>query len=107
MTDKPSRNEDEYFATEEREKVQKIREAARKAALSEERKSHFMKCPKDGADLNTEEFHGVQIDRCPDCNGIWLDAGEIDAVVAHEDKGLISRVFGDVMTSFRGKSKKQ
>ena len=107
MTDKPSKNEDEYFATQEREKLGKIRAAAEKAAKAQERKTHYMKCPKCGADLQTEGFHGVQIDRCPECHGLWLDAGEIDAVVAHEDKGLIGRVFDDVMTSFRGKSKKQ
>lgn len=107
MTDKPSRNEDEYFATQERERLAKLRAETEKAAKANERKSHYMKCPKDGADLTTEEFHGIQIDRCPDCNGIWLDAGEIDTVTSHEDKGLLGRVFGDVMTSFRGKSKKQ
>ncbi|MEP7324380.1 MAG: zf-TFIIB domain-containing protein [Gemmatimonadota bacterium] len=105
MTDKPSRNEEEYFATQEREKLAKTREEARRAALSAERKSHFMKCPKCGADLVTEDLHGVQIDRCPECHGIWLDPGEIDAVAAHEDKGIISRVFGDVLASFRAKSK--
>lgn len=105
MTDKPSRNEEEYFASQEREKLEKHREAARRAALSAERKSHFMKCPKCGADLQTEDLHGVQVDRCPEDNGIWLDAGEIDAVSAHEDPGLITRVFGDVLSSFRGKSK--
>ena len=78
MTDKPSRNEEEYFATQERENLAKVREAARKSAMSEERKSHYMKCPKCGADLKTEDFHGVQIDRCPECHGLWLDAGEID-----------------------------
>ena len=105
MTDKPSRNEEEYFAAQEREKLEKQRETARRAALSAERKSHFMKCPKCGADLKTEHLHGVQVDRCPEDNGIWLDAGEIDAVSAHEDQGLIGRVFGDVLSSFRGKSK--
>ena len=105
MTDKPSKNEEEYFATQEREKLTKVREEARRAALSTERKSHFMKCPKCGADLVTEDLHGVQVDRCPEDNGIWLDAGEIDAVSAHQDQGLIGRVFGDVLSSFRGKSK--
>jgi Zn-finger nucleic acid-binding protein len=106
MTDKPSRNEDEYFARQERETLDKSREQIRLAALQEERRSHYMKCPKDGADLATESFHGVQLERCPECNGLWLDAGEIDAVVAHEDKGIIGRVFGDVMATFRRKDKK-
>ena len=103
MTDKPSRNEDEYFAREEREKLEKQRAAALKAAQETERKTHYMKCPKCGHDLKTEEFHGIQIDRCPSCHGVWLDAGEMDQVMAHEDKGLLGRVFGDVMSTFRGK----
>ena len=105
MTDKPSRNEEEYFATQEREKLTRQRADAALAAAAAERKSHFMKCPKDGHDLTTEAFHGIQIDRCHNCNGIWLDAGEIDAVIAHEDKGLLGRVFGDVITTFKGKKK--
>jgi uncharacterized protein len=103
MTDKPSRNEEEYFATQEREKLTRQRADAAKAAEAAERKSHYMKCPKDGHDLKTETFHGIQIDRCPNCNGVWFDAGEVDTIVAHEDKGLLGRVFGDVMTTLRGK----
>jgi Zn-finger nucleic acid-binding protein len=60
-----------------------------------------MKCPKCGAGLISETFHGVQIERCSECHGIWLDAGEIDLVVAHEDKGLLSRVFGDMLGSLK------
>ncbi len=105
MTDKPSRNEDAYFAREEREKLERQRTTARHAALATERKSHFMKCPKCGADLHTETFHGIQIERCPDDNGVWLDAGELEAVSAHEDHSLLGRIVGDVMSTFRGKSK--
>ena len=101
MTEKPSRNEEEYFAQQERELMEKQREQARKAATEAERKTHFMKCPKCGADLVTEDFHGVQIDRCPECHGIWLDAGELDQVVAHEHKGVLGRFFGDFVASFR------
>lgn len=107
MTDKPSRNEDEYFAREEREKMDSHREAARKSADAAERRTHYMKCPKCGADLRTEEFHGIQIERCPEDNGVWLDAGELDTIAAHEDKGILGRVFGDVMATFRSKSEKK
>ncbi len=103
MTDKPSRNEDEYFARMEREKLERQRAEAAKAAQASERKSHYMKCPKCGQDLKTEGFHGIQIDRCPDCNGIWFDAGEVDTIMAHEDKGLLGRVLGDVMSTLKGK----
>jgi uncharacterized protein len=105
MTDKPSRNEDEYFAREEREKLERQRQQALKLAQETERKSHYMKCPKDGHDLITESFHGVQVDRCNHCNGIWFDGGEVDTIMAHEDKGLLGRVLGDVLTTFKGKKK--
>jgi Zn-finger nucleic acid-binding protein len=101
MTDKPSRNEDEYFAREEREKIARQREEARRQTTVEERRSHFMRCPKCGGNLLTETFHGVPIDRCTDCHGIWLDADEIDAVVAHEDNWLQRRVYEDCDSSLR------
>lgn len=100
-TDKPSRNEDEYFAKEEHERLAKLRakEAAERAAA--ERKSHYLRCPKCGATLHTEMFHGVQVDRCPEDGGIWFDAGEIDQLMKHDDPGLLRRVFGDVAGSLR------
>ena len=35
-------------------------------------------CPADGATLAKEIAHGTIIDRCPACQGVWLDAGELD-----------------------------
>ena len=77
--EKPSRNEDEYFA---QQNAELLRQAAREdaaAAAEAERKTHYMKCPKDGYDLDTSEYHGVQIETCPHCGGMWLDAGELEA----------------------------
>ena len=69
-------------------KLDQHRETARRAALSTERKTHFMKCPKGGADLSRPRTCTGSRSSCPDDNGIWLDAGQLDAV-AHEDQGLI------------------
>lgn len=104
-TDKPSRNEDEYFLKLDAERIERKKAEQAKLNQNEERKSHHMRCPKCGGHLVTEEFHRIQIDRCPDCSGIWLDNGEIDAVMAHEDKGLLSRALGDFMGSLKGKNK--
>jgi hypothetical protein len=35
-------------------------------------------CPADNATLTKEIAHGVIIDRCPMCRGVWLDAGEME-----------------------------
>ena len=100
-SDKPSRNEEEYFAREDAELLRKQRERAHAAAVEAERKTHYMKCPKDGYDLASTEYHGVQIETCPHCGGIWLDADEI-AAVAHEDHtSVISRVLSDALSTFR------
>lgn len=102
---KPSRNEEEYFAKLEAERLERKKAEQAKLADNAERKSHYMRCPKCGGHLVTEEFHRVQIDRCSDCHGVWLDQGEIDAIMAHEDKGLLSRALGEFMGSLKGKKK--
>lgn len=101
MSEKPSRNEDEYFAREDAERLRKLREQQTSEQQARERRSHHMKCPKCGADLRTEEFHGVPIDRCPECHGIWLDPGEIEQLMAQEDPGVFRRVMSDVAASIR------
>jgi uncharacterized protein with PIN domain len=96
MPDKPSRNEDEYFAKQSAELIKARKERAQGEAEVAQRRSHFMKCPKCGADLTTEDYHGVQIDRCPECNGMWLDAGEGEELLAREDAGVIN-IFKSIM----------
>jgi Zn-finger nucleic acid-binding protein len=99
-SDKPSRNEDEYFAREDAELLRKQRDRAQAAATEAERKSHYMKCPKDGYDLTSSEYHGVQIETCPHCGGMWLDAGELETV-SHEDRpNVLTRVLSDALSTF-------
>jgi Zn-finger nucleic acid-binding protein len=105
--EKPSRNEDEYFAQQNAELLRKQREKMEAAALEAERKSHYMKCPKDGHDLASSEYHGVQIETCPHCGGMWLDAGELE-VVAHEERpALMTRVLSEALSAFRGSDRKR
>ncbi len=37
-------------------------------------------CPVDGSTLLKEHNNEILIDRCPTCKGVWLDAGEIEAI---------------------------
>ena len=100
---KPSRNEEEYFAKLEAERIERKRAEQSKLNESAERKSHYMRCPKCGGHLATEEFHRIQVDRCPDCHGLWLDAGEIDLLIKQDEKGMLSKALGEFMGSLRGK----
>ena len=51
-----------------------------------------MKCPvcKD-VTLLMSERQGVEIDYCPECRGIWLDRGELDKLIAGEEKAYADR----------------
>jgi uncharacterized protein len=105
-TDKPSRNEDEYFVKQEAELLRTQRAQAEAALRDAERKSHLMKCPKDGYDLASSLYHGVQIETCPHCGGMWLDAGEVEAVSHEERPGLLTRVLSDAFSSLSHSRKK-
>ena len=42
-----------------------------------------MHCPREGTELVVErEYHGIEVDRCPSCNGRWLDHQELDQLEA-------------------------
>lgn len=107
MTEKPSQNEDEYFARQNAELVNKQRDELARKNAEAERRTHLMKCPKDGYDLATSTHHGVSIDVCSHCGGMWLDAGELEQLASHEDRpGLLGRVIGDVLTTLRRRETK-
>ena len=77
---KPSRNEDEYFVKQDADAIKEYRARLDAERQGAERKSHYMKCPKCGGDLQETRMGSVAVDTCPDCHGMWLDAGELDLV---------------------------
>jgi uncharacterized protein len=103
----PSRNEDEYFAKQDAELIKEMRAKLDRERLETERKAHYMKCPKDGADLK-EETHGpVKVDVCPECKGMWLDSGEMELMQRVQKAGGQS-LFKGILDLFpsRGTSRK-
>jgi Zn-finger nucleic acid-binding protein len=38
-------------------------------------------CPDCGAEMKETRMHGVDLDLCPECNGIWLDHGELKEIL--------------------------
>jgi hypothetical protein len=89
---KPSEQEEEYFTKKEFERKKKIEEEKHQK-LAEEEKSrlkelHYMRCPKCGMELIEINYKGIKIDECSECEGIWLDAGELETVSRLEKSGL-------------------
>ncbi len=94
---KPSEKEEEYFARLEFEKKKKIEEEKHKQLAEQEKKRlrdlHHMRCPKCGMELIEIDYKNIKVDKCSECDGIWLDAGELEAVSKLEKSGL-DKLFG-------------
>ena len=92
MTMKPSEKEEEFFARQEFEKKKKLEEEKQKQFAADHKKNakdlHFMKCPKCGMDLVEIDYKKLKIDKCSSCEGVWLDAGELDMVAKMDKVGM-------------------
>jgi len=92
MVVKPSEKEEEYFARMEFERKKKLEEEKhQKLAVGEKQKLkelHYMKCPKCGMELIEIDYKNIKIDKCSECEGVWLDAGELGAVSRLKKTGL-------------------
>ena len=97
MTRKATESEEEYFARVEFERKKKAEQERQVRLAAEEKKRlrdlHHMKCPKCGMELIEIDYKHIRIDKCSACDGVWLDAGELDAVQTME-KSLLGRIFG-------------
>ena len=54
--------------------------ASRTPIPTTERRRRIASCPVCHRALLGERVEGIDIDRCIDCDGVWLDPGEYDAV---------------------------
>lgn len=95
------RQEDEYFARQDAEKLAKLRGAehakAEADALVARRELHWHKCGKCGGQMTTHAFRGVEVEVCDECGATLLDRGELETLAGTDDtgfvKGLLS-IFG-------------
>ena len=83
--------EDEYFVKKERELLARLKAKQEGEAKSAAQKACYMKCPKCGEPLKERSFQKIQIDQCTGCNGIWLDAGELEEVAEKENSGWLGK----------------
>ncbi|HWL40512.1 MAG TPA: zf-TFIIB domain-containing protein [Gemmatimonadaceae bacterium] len=95
IDEKPSRNEDEYFARQNADLIKEMR--ARLDAERKTEKKQTLKCPRDGSDLEETEADNVKVDTCPRCKGVWLDAGELDQLrLVNRGRGVTGGVLGSL-----------
>lgn len=96
MPVKPSEKEEEYFLRLEFEERKK-KEEEKIAQLNREEKEklkelHYMHCPKCGQKLIEIDYKGIEVDKCSHCEGVWLDAGELEQV-SQLEKTKLDKLF--------------
>ena len=98
IDEKPSRNEDEYFARQNADLIKEMRaklDAERRK--TEQQQAKKLTCPRDGTQLVETESEHVKIDSCPKCKGVWLDAGELEQLrLVNRGKGVTGGVLGSL-----------
>lgn len=88
MPGKPPSQEDAFFAQQEAERRKAQARAQAERTQSEEQEAqkqlHWMRCPKCGGELTEIGYRDQRVDRCGNCGGVWLDAGELEALALKE-----------------------
>jgi len=77
LHDKGRGDEEQYIERQERERLARLRASGGIGTAA---------CPRDGDRLVTRKEHGVSIDVCPSCRGIWLDNGELETILRNESE---------------------
>lgn len=101
-----SEKEEEYFLRQEMERLKAIREEHARRIAAEEREKlrelHFMRCAKCGQKMETTTLTEVEVEVCPECGGIYLDAGELDKLMEESRRkpfanalAMARRIFGE------------
>ncbi|HKI73405.1 MAG TPA: zf-TFIIB domain-containing protein [Pseudomonadales bacterium] len=57
-------------------------------------------CPIDGETMKKEIAHMIVIDRCPKCQGVWLDAGELERIKGGVETKAIMAMAGGFTVPF-------
>lgn len=85
-------NEDSYFAAKEFALIEEIKtefhntEAAR-------REAQMMRCPKCSGQFAKYKFMGFILDRCENCEGIWLNKGDLAGILRQQARGPLGVFF--------------
>jgi Zn-finger nucleic acid-binding protein len=48
-----------------------------------------MNCPKCDSTMVAVTYRSLQIDRCPDCQGVWLDKSELESIIEKKLASLL------------------
>ena len=100
-------NEDNYFAAKEYKLIEGMKGEFQKVEAAR-REGRIVNCPKCTGRLERYSFMGFVLDRCDSCEGIWLDKGELKAILRKTARGplgsLLDRCFAKDETAKRSET---
>lgn len=76
--------EEEYFRRRDKESLDKLRAALAEQSGASGGTAATMDCPRCGGKLHPKTYDKVTVDQCDRCEGIWLDAGELEQIAGEE-----------------------
>ena len=89
--------EEEYFRRKEQEALEKMRAERAREEQAAQAEAARIACPKCEGSLVEINHDGIQIDQCDKCNGVWLDAGELERLTKQEESaGWLRRMLRSV-----------
>ena len=88
LRQKEKAEEDRFIEQRDKEALERLRKSRAAAA-----KGAPCGCPRDGTQLVQVDHHGVKVEECPTCHGMWLDADQLQAVASAERDSWIGRLF--------------
>ena len=92
-------NEDSYFAVREHDLIEQ-RKNEYQESEAEKREARIAICPKCSGRFAKYQVKGFVVERCEDCEGIWLNKGELNEILRRQAAGplgaFIERCFAKV-----------
>ena len=84
--------EDDYFARRDKELIARLREEKDKE-ITDALSGGTMPCPRCDTRMVSRTEHGVRMEECPACGGLWLDKGDFEILARREEEGWFGRLF--------------
>jgi Zn-finger nucleic acid-binding protein len=79
-------NEDSYFAAKEYELIEGLKSEFQKDE-AERQEAQMASCPKCSGKFEKYRFMGFVLERCENCEGIWLKKGELAGILRQQARG--------------------
>jgi Zn-finger nucleic acid-binding protein len=79
-------NEGGYFAAKEHELIEGLKAEFQKDETGR-REAQMASCPKCSGKFEKYRFMGFVLERCENCEGIWLKKGELAGILRQQARG--------------------